>query len=121
MEPDLSATGGTVFKAVTHFCRILLLLLVAMTTALPPAESACFYPHSRTTKYYAYLNNGSNTFYSCTYVIISPPMENYTHWDQIGERTVECDGSISSWGDTTTCTGSGNTTLSLGPCDPICD
>jgi hypothetical protein len=108
-------------KPLARLLLVLSFLALVMTVALPQAEAACFYPRSRTTTYYAWLNNGSNTFYSCNYVIISPPMENYTHWDVIGETTTECDGSVSSWGDTTTCTGSSNTVHTSQACEPICE
>jgi hypothetical protein len=108
-------------KPVVRLLLVLSFLALVMTVALPQAEAACFTPHSHTTTYYAWLNNGSNTFYSCSYVIISPPLENYAHFGVIGETTIECDNSVTSWGDTTTCTGSYNTEHSSQACERICE
>ena len=83
------------------------------------AEAACFYPRSVETTYYAWIDNTDPTWYSCTDVIISPCCS--LHWGPIGGTYRDCDGNLSSWGDTTTCTGPDNTVRNVELCDPICE
>ena len=101
--------------------RLSLVLLVLLSAFLLPrrSEANCFYPRSRTITYYAWIDDAYPTWYSCTYIIISPPWQ--AHWGVIGEKTTECDGSVSEWGDTTTCTGSSNTQSTSNACEPICE
>jgi hypothetical protein len=93
-----------------------------------PAQAACYTPHSHTTEYWAWVSNSDpNDVWCGQPPLISPPFENYYHWAQVGEYTIECDGTITQWGVTSTdgyghsCTGSYNTVRYSFACDPICD
>lgn len=107
-------------KSIARLSFSLLLLVAALSLSFPqPAEAACWYPRTITTTYYAWIDNYDPTWYSCHYIIISPAWQ--AHWGVIGERTVDCDGTVYEWGDTTTCTGPDNTERDSSLCDPICE
>jgi hypothetical protein len=109
-------------KSAVRLCFSLLLLLATVISVEPKlAEAACFYPKSVETTYYAWIDNTDPTWYSCAQPIISPCCAGYLHWGPIGGTFRDCDGNVSSWGDTTTCTGPANTERNFGYCDPICE
>jgi hypothetical protein len=107
-----------------------LLTLVAFTGVnnVPPAQAACFYPHGRTTEYWAWVSNSDpNDVWCADPPLISPPFQNYYHWEQIGEHTVDCDGTIYEWGITSgndayghNC-GTYSKNTYFFQCDPICE
>lgn len=102
--------------------RLSLLTLLVVLAAHPKAEAGCFTPHAVTTTYYGYIDDSpgfEGTLWSCQPIIISPMHAN--HWGVIGETVRDCDGNVSSWGDTTSCTGTGNVERTSESCPPICD
>ncbi|MDP9122687.1 MAG: hypothetical protein M3O15_15180 [Acidobacteriota bacterium] len=103
-------------KAVIRL-SFLLLVFSGLADLQPRAAAGCFTPHSRTTTYYAYVD-ATGGFYGCTPVIIGPGVP--FHWAVIGEQTVACDGTVSSWGDTTSCTKPANTVRSSQACGQVC-
>ena len=105
-----------------------LLSLVVFTGINVQPAQACFYPHGHTTEYWAWVSNADpNDVWCADPPRISPPFENYYHWEQIGEYTVDCDGSIYQWGITGgddayghNC-GTYSTVRYSWQCDPICE
>jgi hypothetical protein len=83
-------------KRVAHLFFALALALVAASLQ-PQAEAFCQENLSSTTTYYGYITDSDGSFYGCTDLIVSPPVPH--HWDVVGERYIDCDGNISSWGE----------------------
>ena len=106
----------------TARCLALLTLLSVAFATHPKAEAACFYPRAVTTTYYGMIDDApgwEGTLWYCHEVIISPMHPH--HWGVIGERIRDCDGNITTWGDTTSCTGPDNTETSSELCPLVCD
>ena len=110
---------------------IAVLLMVASFSGLnnvQPALANCEYPHGHTTEYWAWVSNSDpNDVWCADPPLISPPFGYYYHWAQIGEYTVECDGTVYQWGITGgndayghNC-GTYSTVHYSWNCDPICD
>jgi hypothetical protein len=89
----------------------------------PQAQAACFYPRAVTITYSAFVDDTpayAGTLWACSEIIISPMHPH--HWDVIGQSIRDCDGSYSSsWGDTTSCTGSENKETTSESCPPVCE
>lgn len=108
-----------------------LLAVVSLTGVnnVPPAQAACFYPHGHTTEYWAWVSNSNpNDVWCGQPPIISPPFQNYYTWTQVGEYTVDCDGTVIQWGITSgsdgygqSCTTAYNKVFYRWDCDPICE
>ena len=110
------------FKTILPVLRLALVGLVVYFAAQPQAQAGCFHPHSVTTTYYAFVDDSpgwEGTLWACSEVIISPMHPH--HWDVIGETTRDCDGNYSSWGDTTSCTGSANKVVTSESCPLVCE
>lgn len=87
--------------------------LMAVATA-PRAEASCEYPHKITMTYYAWVDS-SGTIVFCH---LPPGWDTGSiHPAVVGEKIIECDGSTTSWGDTTTC----DPVVTVENCEPICD
>jgi len=102
--------------------RLALLTLVVLFAIHKNAEAACFYPHSSTTTYYALIDDSpgwEGTLWACQEVMISPMHAH--HWGPIGGTSRDCDGNVTSWGDTTSCTGPSNTDRTTDICPPVCE
>jgi hypothetical protein len=102
--------------------RLALLTLVVVFATHSKAEANCFFPHAFTTTYYAFIDDSpgwEGTLWACQEIIISPMHPH--HWGAIGGTTRDCDGNVTSWGDTTSCTGSSNTERTFESCPPICE
>jgi hypothetical protein len=107
-------------KSLVRLSLSLLLLVVAIAT-VPSAEAGCENQRTRIVTFYAYVDVGNPNQYWCQVPIISPPCPSCYSWQPIGEIVEsDCEGN-SSWGDTTTCTGSGNVQYSNYICGVICD
>ena len=100
-------------------------LIVAVTVSavfffLPTeAKAACYYPKRVVIKYYGYIydsGDGGDTPH-CNAPVVGPPLPGVYPRVQVGEKVTECDGSVTQWG--IVCTG--DSTISLTPCEPICD
>jgi hypothetical protein len=102
------------------FARLSITALLLAGIALPrTADANCEYPRSQTTTFYAWVF--SNYPPSCSGCNVGSPICNALTWQAIGQITIECDGTITSWGDTTSCTGADNTTYTTASCPPVCD
>jgi hypothetical protein len=99
---------------VVRLSRILI-LTVALCTLAIPARAGCEYGYVYTTTYYGWpLVDGTN---QCTAPIVSPqpPRQEIG-----GTRYSDCDGSFTTWGDITSCTGPDNTVETAYRCGLIC-
>jgi len=76
------------------------------------AEASCFYPQRVTTTYYGWYDINGNVICENPFGPSIPP-------EVVGETIRECDGTTSSWGNTS-CSFIGPETV-REDCDPICD
>lgn len=107
-------------KSLVRLSLSLMFLAGAIATA-PKAEAGCENQWTRQVTFYAYVDVGNPNNYWCSIPIISPPCPSCYSWQVIGQLTEsDCYGN-SSWGDTTTCTGSANTQVNNYICNVICD
>ena len=120
--------GAPLVKKALLIATLLVVAAVAGVPYVPPAQAACFYPRGHTTEYWAWVSNADpNDIWCGAPPNISPPISCCYHWAQIGEYTVDCDGTVTQWGVTGTdgyghsCTGSYNTVRYSWDCDPICE
>jgi hypothetical protein len=93
--------------------------LVLLTTALSIAPAwAAICGREVTKTYWAWIDNTNPNLTWCAEPHFSPytPVENYAHWGVIGEKETDCNGVVTTWGDTTTCTAPANTTTSSSAC-----
>ncbi len=107
-----------------------LLAVVSLTGVnnVPPAQAACEYPHGRTIEYWAWVSNSDPNDVWCGQPPLLPNFFYYYTWTQVGEYTVECDGSVTQWGITSgsdaygqSCTTAYNKVQYGWDCDPICE
>ena len=101
---------------------------VAGVNYVQPAQANCEYPRGHTTEYWAWVSNGDpNDVWCGPPPLMWPPIEYYYHWAQVGEYTVDCDGTVTQWGVTDTdgyghsCDGTYNTVRYSWQCDPVCN
>lgn len=107
-------------KSLVRLSLSLMFLAGAVATS-PSAEASCENQWTSVTTYYAYVVVSHPSSYYCSIPPISPPCPSCYSWQPIGEIVFSaCDGN-STWGDTTTCTGSANVQYSNYVCDVICD
>lgn len=116
-------------KKALVFSALLGVLALTGVNYVQPAQAACYTPRGHTTEYWAWVSNSDpNDVWCADPPAISYPgtWTDYYHWEQVGEYTVECDGSIYEWG----VTGNDNyghscatysTVRYFFQCDPICD
>ena len=117
------------FKKALVFSALLGVLAVTGVNYVQPAQAACEYPRGHTTEYWGWVsNNDPNDVWCADPVRLGYPGEwrDYYHWAQVGESTVDCDGSVYEWGVT------GNDAYGFScatfstvhyswQCDPICE
>jgi hypothetical protein len=121
--------SATLLKKALILSALLSLVALTGVNNVQPAQAACFYPHGHTTEYWAWVsNNDPNDVWCDGPVRLGYPGEwgDYYHWAQVGERTVDCDGTVSEWGVTGydayghNCATFSTVTYSW-ECDPICE
>jgi len=103
-----------------NLARLVSAALLLAGIVFPRAANAnCEYPRSQTTTFYAYVYLDSPPW--CSGCPVGSPVCGGVSWHAIGQITVECDGTTTSWGDTTSCTDNANTGYTTAPCPPVCD
>lgn len=98
--------------------RLSLCLIFCLAAMWISSAEAAFCGREVTTTYYAWIDDTDPSRYWCSQPIISPfiPVDEYAHWGPIGGTDRDCEGNSSSWGDTTTCTGTANREIQSAPC-----
>jgi hypothetical protein len=101
-------------KTAVQVSTLVLVVVASVVIFFVPtdAKASCFYPKRTHTKYYGWEWDYA---WRCDAPIIGPAMPATL----IGERTVECDGTVTQWGQA--CVGGTNQTMTISNCTPICD
>lgn len=107
-------------KPVRLLSLIVMLLLVSLSYS-PYAEAGCENQWESNTTYYAYVDVLNPNQYWCSQPLLSPPCPSCYRWQAIGQVVYSDCSGYSTWGDTTTCTGTANTQHSSSICGVICD
>jgi len=117
------------FKKALLIAALLSLIGLTGINNVQPAQAGCYTPHGHTTEYWGWVSNSDpNDVWCSDPVRLGYPGEwgDYYHWEQVGERTVDCDGTVYEWGVTGydgygfNC-GTYSTYTYTFACDPICD
>jgi hypothetical protein len=96
--------------------RLLFGLVLLATTLSASTVSAAICGRQVTKTYWGWLDSVNSSFLGCTEPTLGPPAPFSYYWGVIGEKETDCNGVVTTWGDTTSCTMAANTTTSSSPC-----
>lgn len=98
--------------------RLSFCLVFCLTVMWFSSAEAAICGREVSTTYYAWIDNSNPNLYWCQPPLIGPyiPIETYAHWSPIGGTDRDCEGYTSSWGDTTSCTGTANKVTHSSAC-----
>src|SRR5436305_1779682 len=104
-------------KDMSKVAHLSIAALFLAGVALPhTAKANCEYPRAQTTTFHALVFG--NYPPSCSGCNVGSPVCGAATWQEIGQITVDCDGTTTEWGDTTSCTDIYNTTYTSTSCPP---
>jgi hypothetical protein len=98
--------------------RLSLCLILCLAALSVPSAEAQLCGRETEIIFYAWISDSDPNVYWCSDPNVDPyvPVDDYAYWGPIGGREKDCDGYVTTWGDTSTCRDSENMVGYGAPC-----